>query len=118
MKILHAQWTIDVYNQLSSFDRQKIILTGWKASGISDYLTKGLAGFSGDSTDPFYHIHPFDQGEIDFNITSVVNCESEEYIERVFAATNDFNNDGGDLGMAIRSDDLREKENDEKIDDN
>ena len=28
-------------------------LAGWKASGISDTLIKGLPGFSGGSIDPF-----------------------------------------------------------------
>lgn len=52
MKPLHAEQIIDVYNQLSSFEGQKIILAGCKASGISDVFKKVLAGFSGGSTDP------------------------------------------------------------------
>ena len=32
MKPLHAKWVIDVFNQLSSFERKKVILAGWKAS--------------------------------------------------------------------------------------
>ena len=87
MKPLYAQWIIDVYNQLNSFEGEKIILAGWKASGISDPLTKGLAAFSVGSNDPFYD--PFDQEEVDFDILSVINCASEGYVEkeRVFAAT-------------------------------
>ena len=59
----------------------------WKASAISDPLTKGLAASSVGSNDPFYD--PFHQEEVDFNILSVINCASEEYLkkERVFAAT-------------------------------
>ena len=83
---LYALWMIDAYNQLSSFESKKIILTGWKASGISDALTKR---FSGGFIDLFYDMDPFDQGEVSFSITSVVNCVSEECVEkeRVFAAT-------------------------------
>ena len=40
-------------------------------------LEKILTRFSGGSIDPLYNIDPFDQGEVDFNITSVVNCVSE-----------------------------------------
>ena len=53
MKPLHAGWLIDVYNQLSLSDGKQIILSGWKAAGISDALEKGLAGFSGEFMDPF-----------------------------------------------------------------
>ena len=38
MKPLHARWVIDVLNQLSSFERKKVILAGWNVSGISDAL--------------------------------------------------------------------------------
>ena len=87
MKPPYAQWIIDVYNQLTSFEGKKIIVAGWKASGISDTLTKSLAGFSVGSNDPFYD--QFHQEEVDFNIMSVINCASEDYVEKeiVFAAT-------------------------------
>ena len=61
-------------------------------------LRKGLSGFSGGSIDPFHDIDPFDQAEANFNITPVVNCTSEEYVEeeRVFAATDDDDDDDDD----------------------
>ena len=49
-----------------------------------------------------------------FNITSVVTCASEEYVEResVFAATDDDDgNDGAFQPGAIRSDDTAVEEN-------
>ena len=52
---------------------KNIILTGWKGSGISDALIKGLAGFSVGSIDPFYNIGLFDQGEVHFNI--YISCK-------------------------------------------
>ena len=73
MKPLHAKWVIDVFNQLSLFEGKKVILAGWKASGISDALERGLAGFSGSFVDPYYEIDPFDQGKVHFSITSKVN---------------------------------------------
>ena len=90
-------------------------MTGWKASGISDALERGLAGFSGRFVDPYYEIDSFDQGEVHFNITSDVNCASKEYVEkgRIFAAIgdDDDDDDGGDdddgefLPGAIKSSD-------------
>ena len=82
MKPLHAGWLIDAYNKLSSCDGKSLILSGWKAAGISEALEKGLAGFSRGILDPYIDIDPFDQGEIDFNITSVVSVPSEEYVEQ------------------------------------
>ena len=84
--------------------------------------TLALVGFSCGSIDPFYDIDPFDQKKEDFNITSVVNCASEEYVEkeRVFLATDDDHNDNGEfLPGAIRSVDSAEgEENDEETEDN
>ena len=80
----------------------------WKASGISDALERGLAGSSGRFVYPYYEIGPFDQGEVHFNITSEVNCASEEYVEkeRIFAVIDDDDdNDGEFLPRAISSSD-------------
>ena len=60
MKPLHVKWVINLFNQLSSFERKKVILAGWKASGISDALERGLAGFSGSFVDAYYEIDPLD----------------------------------------------------------
>ena len=86
-------------------------MAGWKASGISDALEIGWAGFSGSFFDPHYKIDPFDQGEVHFNITSEVNCASEEYVEkeRIFAAIDD-DDDGEFLpGATNISDDSKEE---------
>ena len=66
-------------------------MAGWTALGISGTSTIGLVGLIDGSIDPFNDIDPFDQREVDFNITLVGNCISKEYVEkeRVFAATND-----------------------------
>ena len=69
-------------------------MAGWKASGTLDALERGLAVFSSSFIDTYYEIHLFDQ-EVHFNITSEVNCASEEYLEkeRIFAALNDNDDD-------------------------
>ena len=79
--------------------------------------------FAGSFVDPYYVIDPFDQGEVHFNITSEVNCASEEYVEkeRIFAAIDDDDdddNDGEFLPGAISSSDDSEEENDEEIENN
>ena len=66
-------------------------------------------------------IDPFDQGEVHFNITSEVNCVSEEYVkkERTFAAIDDDDdNDEEFLPGTISSSDDSEEENDEEIENN
>ena len=121
MKPLHAQWIIDECNHLPPFEGKKIILAGWKAAEISDALIKDLTGYSGGSVEPFYDIDPFNQVKVNFNIPAVVNCTSEEYIEkeRVFATTDDNDNDGELLpGTIITDDSAGEEENAEVIDSN
>ena len=67
-----------------------VILSGWRASGISGALEKGLSGFD---VDPYDDIDPFERDveslrEIDFDITSTVPILSEEYIEKEKVITN------------------------------
>ena len=66
MKPLHAGWMIDSYNWLSSLDGKQIILAGWRVSGITDVLEKGLKGFSYNVLDPYDDIDHFDQGKSGF----------------------------------------------------
>ena len=100
-----------------------IIWAGWKASGISDVLERGLAVFSGSFVDLYYEIDPFDQGEIHFNNTSEVNCASEEYVgkEIIFAAIDDDDDDDNDaefLPGVISSSDDSEEEGNKEIENN
>ena len=45
MKPLHVGWLTDCYNQLTSSQGKEIILTGWRASGISVAVEDGLIDF-------------------------------------------------------------------------
>ena len=57
-------------------------MTGWKAWGISDALTKGFAEVPGCSIDPFYDIDPCDQGEfLTAAIRSDDSAEEENHEE-------------------------------------
>ena len=54
-----------------------------------------MAGFSGSFVDLYYEIDSFYQGEVHFNITSEVNCTSEEYVEKeiILAAIDGYDDD-------------------------
>ena len=80
MKPLHAGWLIETYNELSSDEGKQVIISGWRAAGITKAIERGLEGFSARHIDPFYDLDPFDQ-EIIFTETSFVSPPSEEYVE-------------------------------------
>ena len=58
MKLLHAGWLIECYNQLTLSHGKEIILAGWRVSKISAAVEDGLIGFL---VDPLNEIDPFDQ---------------------------------------------------------
>ena len=89
-----------------------------------------MAGFSGSFVDLYYEIDSFYQGEVHFNITSKVNCTSEEYVEKEIILVaidgyddnddddDDDDDDGEFLPGAISSSDYSEEEDDEEIENN
>ena len=52
MKPLHAGWLISYYDKLSSSEGRKIILSGWRAAGITEAIDMGVEGFN-PVIDPF-----------------------------------------------------------------
>ena len=58
MKLLHANWLIDLYNELPSPQAKDVIIVGWKKSGIWDALKLGLRGLP--SIYSFKEIKPMD----------------------------------------------------------
>ena len=62
VKPLHANWLIDLYNELTSSQAKDIIIGGWKKSGIWDALKLGSRGLP--SIDPLKEIEPMDSGYI------------------------------------------------------
>ena len=52
-KPLHGGWLINYYDQLTSSHEKKLVLAGWRASGISPVVEDGLIGFL---IDPFKEI--------------------------------------------------------------
>ena len=69
-----------ISNELLSDEGKQVIISGWRAAGITKAIERGLEGFSARHIDPFYDLDPFDQ-EIIFTETSFVSPPSEEYVE-------------------------------------
>ena len=40
LKVLHANWLIELYNVLTSADGRETVLNGWKKSGVTAVLKK------------------------------------------------------------------------------
>ena len=65
IKLLHAKWLMEFYNHITSEAGSKIIINGWKASGIYDAIKMGESALP--SIDPFSDIAPL----ADENISDV-----------------------------------------------
>ena len=59
IKPIHANWISQFYNHMSTDEGSKIIINGWKKSGISDAVTGGSSSLP--SLDPFQDIAPLPQ---------------------------------------------------------
>ena len=62
MKLLHANWLIDLYNELTSPPAKDVIIGGWKKSGIQDALKLGSRVLP--SIDPIKEIKPINSDYI------------------------------------------------------
>ena len=56
IKPIHANWISKFYNHMSTDEGSKVIINGWKKSGISDAVTGGSSSLH--SLDPFQDIAP------------------------------------------------------------
>ena len=43
-KSVHAEWLVELFNQMTTSQSKKIIMSGWKASGIIEAIKKGWTG--------------------------------------------------------------------------
>ena len=68
IKPIHANWITQFYNHMSIEDGSKVVINGWKRSGIVDAVTNGSAALP--SIDPFQNIAPLPPDTSDL-------CESE-----------------------------------------
>ena len=72
LKILHVEWLVELYNQMSTAEGQKLIHSAWKASGITEAMKAGNASFQ--PLDPFHDIDlmvELDDEGVDFNLQEV-----------------------------------------------
>ena len=79
LKPLHAEWLVELYNQMSTAEGQKIIHSAWKASGITEAMKAGKASLQ--PLDPFHDIDPMvelDDEGVDFNLREVCNLNESQ----------------------------------------
>ena len=79
LKPLHAEWLVELYNQMSTAEGQKIIHSAWKASGITEAMKTGKASLQ--PLDPFHDIDPMvelDDEGVDFNLREVCNLNESQ----------------------------------------
>ena len=81
MKPIHRNWIMQFYNHMSTADGSKVVINGWKRSGIVDAVTNGSAALP--SIDPFQNISPLPPSTNDV-------CESETIFP--IEVTKDFVN--------------------------
>ena len=51
LKPIHAEWMVSLFNQMPTEEGKEIILSGWRAAGISDIIKLGSGGMP--TLDPF-----------------------------------------------------------------
>ena len=79
MKPLHAEWLVELYNQMSTAEGQKIIYSAWKASGIIEAIKAEKACLQ--PLDPFHDIDlmvELDNAGVEFNLHEVCNLNESQ----------------------------------------
>ena len=79
LKPLHAEWLVELHNQMSTAEGQKIIHSAWKTSGITETMKDGKASLQ--SLELFHDINPMvelDDEGISFNLREVCNLSESQ----------------------------------------
>ena len=74
---IHANWISQFYNHMSTDEGSKVIINGWKKSGISDAVTRGSSSLP--SLDPFQDIVPLPQS-LEVHETSIPANITDNFI--------------------------------------
>ena len=45
LKSLHADWLVELYNEMTKSEGKEVIMSGWKAAGIIEAIKKGFFSF-------------------------------------------------------------------------
>ena len=96
LKPLDAQWLIDLYNELTSSEGRKVVINGWRASGIADAIDMGSKDLP--SLDPFAEIDGISVPSVHFN-------SEEEYPENSHPNVNSRENDDSESEYELEIDD-------------
>ena len=83
IKPLHAKWLMEFYNHITSEKGSKIIINGWKRSGIYDAVKNGSSSLP--SIDPFNEIAPL--------VVTEKSNETDVTINQSSSLTESFVND-------------------------
>ena len=83
LKPLHAEWLVELYNQMSTAKGQKTIHSAWKTSGITEAMKAGKASLQ--PLHPLHDIDPMmelDDEGVNFNLQEVCNLNKSHLANR------------------------------------
>ena len=91
VKPLHAQWLIEMFNEMTSDAGRNVCLKGWHVSGIKEAVETGL---SKPLLDPFEEIDPMMQGSTEVRMAVPSNiAEAAKYVVETNAHDDDDEED-------------------------
>ena len=91
MRLIHTKWITEFYNHMSSEDGSKVIINGFKGSGIFNAITDGSSALP--AIDPFQDIAPM--LTTDDVVSQVVYPIEENFVNLCVASDEDGDSDWG-----------------------
>ena len=91
IKPIHAKWITQFYDYISTEDGSKVIINGWKKSGISDAVMNGSSSLP--SLDPFQTISPLPQLDGEPSVAINPSNVSQDFVN---VREDDDDSDWGD----------------------
>ena len=93
LKPIHAQWMVDLYNEMTKESGKNTIKSAWRTAGITEALESGINGLP--SLDPFQEIDPLletSNEENQPNLSSIT-CLTEEQLKIAYTPVEDEESD-------------------------
>ena len=81
IKPLYAKWLVEYYNEMTSESGSKVIVSGWKASGIFDAVEMGSSVLP--SIDPFQDISPLISSNDQLDSEQLVNHHKQYLTDEI-----------------------------------
>jgi len=96
MKPIHAHWMVELYNQMTTGDGKKNIMSGWRASGIEDAVKLGSNNLP--TVDPFSDLDPMLDGSISKgqNLNALCHMSEDEIASEYSQVENEDDIDSED----------------------